>query len=94
MNISRSLRNNQSYLVKFYLLYTSNYVNNLNNITVKINGQTLSTLTALDQSTSTLDSSNDAASPLFIKQLKFDLMNQPVSSNFSLFINGSSPASE
>jgi len=65
MNISMQLNNNQSYLVKFYLLYSQNYANNLNNITVKINGQALSTLSSLDKLTSTLDSSDSGAAQLF-----------------------------
>jgi hypothetical protein len=94
LKVGLQLINNQSYLVKFYLLYSANYANNMNTIIINVNGQTLSTLTSLNQLSSTLDSSNGAASPLFVHKVKLDLMNQDVLSNFSLVVNGSSTSGE
>ena len=93
--LSQSLSSDQSYFIKFYLLYSQNYAQQLSQLNVTVNGQPYTSYTTLDIFSSTLlpEVSNGSVQ-LFSTLVKIDLMGKPCLSNFSLGFKGNSAANE
>jgi hypothetical protein len=95
LNIGLNLSNSQSYLIKFYLLYSLNYAQGLNQLNITVNGQPYTSFSSLDTFTSTLiQEANNGAAQLFVTAVKIDLMGKPCLSNFSIGLKGSSQVNE
>lgn len=95
LNLGLELSNNQSYLIKFYLLYSLNYAQNLNQLSITVNGQPYTSYSTLDTLTSTLlQEGNNAAAQLYATAIKIDLIGKPCKANFSIGFKGSSQANE
>jgi hypothetical protein len=54
LNLGLDLPNNQSYLIKFQLLYSLSYAQNLSQLNITVNGKPHTTLNSLDFLASTL----------------------------------------
>jgi hypothetical protein len=95
LNLGLTLNNDQSYFIKFYLLYSLNYAQNLNQLNITVNGKPFTSYTTLDTHSSTLlREVNNGGVQLFSTVVKIDLMGKPCLSNFSIGLKGSAQVNE
>lgn len=95
LNLGINLSTNQSYLIKFQLLYSLSYAQNLSQLNITVNGQPYTSYSSLDTLSSTLlQQANNGAAQLYSTAIKIDLMMKPCLKNFSIGLKGASSSNE